>query len=154
MLDHLDESGPRITVDELAMAEDTLGYALPDEYRRFLLRHNGGRPAPEFFPIEGLDKNPYGAMKMFFGIGHAEESCDLLSNADVMAGMLPEGLLPIGCDNSGSLVCLGVYGEYQDRVLFWDYYDDGPPEERLYSIADTFVDFLASFCDEETALGS
>jgi len=37
-------------------------------------------------------------------------------------------------------------------VVFWDYYGDGTPAQPIYPIADTFEDFLASFCDEKTGL--
>jgi ankyrin repeat protein len=40
-----------ITEKALGDTERKLGISLPDEYRRFLRRHNGGVPRPEWFPI-------------------------------------------------------------------------------------------------------
>jgi cell wall assembly regulator SMI1 len=45
------ESGPPLTEERLQGAERRLGVTLPDEYRAFLLRHNGGRPHPSTLSI-------------------------------------------------------------------------------------------------------
>jgi hypothetical protein len=37
--------GPEVSEADLAAFEATLGYPLPDDYRDFLLRYNGGRPS-------------------------------------------------------------------------------------------------------------
>jgi uncharacterized protein (TIGR02996 family) len=45
-------SGPRLTRDALAAAEQHLGVTFPDPYRAFLLNYNGGKPDPFEFQLK------------------------------------------------------------------------------------------------------
>lgn len=45
------ESNPPITDADIQALEQQLNIKFPDDYRRFLLAHNGGRPKPEVFLI-------------------------------------------------------------------------------------------------------
>ena len=48
------ESYPPLKEDDIVAAERQLGISLPADYRNFLLKHNGGYPEPDAFPISGF----------------------------------------------------------------------------------------------------
>ncbi len=61
MIKRMEDTGRPLTERDLADLESELGFKLPQAYRAFLMKYNGGRPEPEAFPIEGMPNNPEGA---------------------------------------------------------------------------------------------
>jgi hypothetical protein len=78
---------------------------LPDDYRAFLLRTNGGRPTPDVIDIEGLAGSPTD-IQVFLTLGGAIESATLDWAADHLWEHLPEAHLPIAYDSLGGLFTL------------------------------------------------
>lgn len=68
---------------------------LPESYREFLLKYNGGRPVPACFPIEGIENNPIGKIQVFPGLGTKIHSSDLDWKLENLGVPRPKGLLPI-----------------------------------------------------------
>lgn len=60
------DSAAPITDLDIKRLERKIKLNLPEAYKAFLMKHNGGRPTPKFFPIEGLPKNPVGQVLDFF----------------------------------------------------------------------------------------
>ncbi len=144
MIQRMDESGRQLSHDDIRWIESRMGIRLPGEYIAFLLRHNGGRPIPNAYPIEGLENNPFGVVRTFFGIDDPIESCNLDWTYDVVRGRIPANLLPIACDDGGDLICLSLFGEDAGAVLFWDRHTEPstPSYANVYKIADSFAEFL------------
>ena len=117
---------------------------MPDDYRDFLFRNNGGRPTPNAFPIEGLPNNPLGVIQCFFGIDDPIESCNITWNHEVHEGRIPPNLLPIACDDGGDLICISMYGDDAGAVLFWDRHQESgrPSYDNVYRIAPSFSEFI------------
>jgi cell wall assembly regulator SMI1 len=46
MLPRITDSGPPLSLDDVEVAERQLRVRFPDDYRSFLLAHNGGSTAP------------------------------------------------------------------------------------------------------------
>jgi hypothetical protein len=144
MVYRFDECGPELCPERIRRLESELGMSLPDEYKTFLLRHNGGRPIPNAFPIEGLANNPFGVIQVFFGVDDPIESCNVDWNYDVHKGRVPSNLLPIATDDGGDLVCLSIFGDDSGAVLFWDRHSEPaePSYENVYRIAASFAGFI------------
>jgi hypothetical protein len=145
MLERMDECARRLSAEDVRAIEAQAGIRLPDEYKTFLLRYNGGRPRPSAFPIQGLVNNPFGVIQVFFGIDDPVESCNLDWNIKTLGRRLPANLFPIACDDGGDIVCLSLSGDDVGSVLFWDCYDepDEPSYVNVYRIAESFPAFLA-----------
>ncbi|GIX05004.1 MAG: hypothetical protein KatS3mg114_0873 [Planctomycetaceae bacterium] len=138
--------GP-LSAERVATFERELGTTLPDEYRVFLLRHNGGVPDRETFDVPGEDggERPF---HCFFALhdGPWDDSTAEGSQgfplqaafADYRVDGGPADVLPIGKDWSGSYVCVGLAGADRGRVLYWDH-----DMEQLVPLADTLAAFLA-----------
>jgi len=150
MLRKVGECARPLTEADINDLERYLGRRLPIAYKQFLLRYNGGRPTPEYFPIHGMPQNDFGAIHLFFGIDRKIESSNIRWNADVMTDRLPSEYLPIACDNSGDLLCLALDGPSAGEVVFWDYYNEqsspNPGYENIYKVARSFEGFLESLC--------
>jgi hypothetical protein len=162
------DSGPPLTEEALATLESKLQARLPAPYRRFLCKHNGGRPEPSYFQRFTLHT--------FYSVGAGAKLNDLLANQRRMRKWLPEEVIPIADDDFGNEICLAIRGKNRGKVYFWDHegapeIDDlealypglilNPPDEEdersnvttwpghpdLSLIADSFAKFLDSFHD-------
>lgn len=149
MLESIEEPARQLTDEDIKKLERKLAVSLPDKYKQFLLRYNGGRPVPDCFPIKGLPNNPYGGIQVFFGIDREIESSNLDEKHEVFEGRLPKELIPIASDGSGDILCLSLGGENEGQVLFWDYYGElNPPTfENLYFVANSFQELLDGLFD-------
>jgi len=149
-------NGPPITEARISAVEHKLGIVLPGGYLAFLMRNNGGIPKPRFFPIRGLDDNPFGGIQLFFGIDETVRSADLEWNYETFSGRIPHNLLPIACDDAGNLICISLNGVDGDMVYLW-YHDDEhtpPTYNNVYFIAESFAAFLESIHFEELVIQS
>src|SRR5262249_6098169 len=104
------DTGPPLTDARIDRLERELGIKLPEGYRSFLRRYNGGRPNPEFFPIQGLENNPFGGIHHFLGIDIPVESSCIDWNYRILKGRIPRELLPIAGDHMGNAICLSLRG--------------------------------------------
>jgi len=131
---------------DIQTLEKRLGVSLPEDYKAFLKKNNGGRPIPKFFPILGFQNNPVGQVQDFFGIDDPVKSCNLDWNYDVMRGRMLGNLFPIACEDGGSLICLSLFGSDKGAVYYWNYYGEAHPPtyDNVYQIAGTFQGFLDS----------
>lgn len=130
------ESFENLEIGLLEEFERELGIRLPDEYRDFLLAHNGGYPDPDVFTL------PAGRREMvdrFLGISPGR-SDDLRRYRIVYGGRLPSELLPVAHDSGGNLICLSILGEHRGMVFFWDHENEAKEGETPSYVN---VDFVA-----------
>lgn len=136
----IDNVGPKIGALDIVPIEVELGAVLPDAYRQFLLRSNGGTPTPDTIDVPGADGSPTD-VQVFFGIGRSVESSDLTWNLALVAERCP-GLraLPIACDSGGNLFCLKFERDAAAKVIYCDL---GDPDCAPYEVAASFDEFVA-----------
>lgn len=153
--------GTPLTEARVTALEAELGFALREDYRSFLLRYNGGRPNPSFFPIRGLDLNPFGGIHYFFGVTRPIASSNVGWMHKTLKGRMPRELLPIAGDGSGNIICLSRAGVNEGTVYYWDHDAEHSPATygNVYFIAESFDAFLDSIhfqdisAEVERALG-
>lgn len=135
----IENDGPKLEGEEIAGIEAELGATLPDSYRHFLLRHNGGAPDPDTVDVPGLHGTPTD-VQVFFGIGRPVESSNLSWNLSLAAEQgLRFRILPIARDSGGGLFCLKVERGVASEVVYWEM---DVAEGKLYPIASTFDEFI------------
>jgi len=129
--DHRDATEVDVSHFEMSIAA-----RLPDDYRDFLLRYNGGYPQPNGF----RDGNE--VLSCFFGLWqkHADLNYELLAHR----GVIPAGMIPIASDPFGNSVLLEVARPHRGRVWFWDHEQSGEPDKAVSLLAETFTEFVAS----------
>jgi hypothetical protein len=148
-----------LTVNDLNAFEGKIGYPLPEEYRNFLLKHNGGRPIkPAYFYYQQRlpdgDIMPSSAqIEMFTGLA-AHSTGGLEWKVENFRDRIPKNLLPIASESTGSAICISLDGEDKGKVYLWDMgfeeeIDEGsePDYYNVFWIADNFNDFLNSLSE-------
>ncbi len=133
------DSGRQLFENDLAELEALVGCKLPADYHAFLLRTNGGRPAPDLIDIEGA---PFEGTDVhsLHGIDTSLEADDIRWNLEVLEGCLENKLLPIANDSFGQLFMLVLNDEHYGHV---NYFDSAEVPPRPYLVANTFDEFLS-----------
>ena len=136
----IENVGPKIEALDIAPIEAELGAVLPDSYRQFLLRNNGGSPTPDTIDVPGAVGSPTD-VQVFFGIGRLADSSNLAWNLALVGERCP-GLhaLPIACDSGGNLFCLKFERDAAAKVIYCDLDD---PDCATYEVAASFDGFVA-----------
>ena len=131
---------------EIIAFESEIGYQLPSDYRQFLKASNGGYIGGRFWFKDGDT-----------GIDHIggfreESHFSLRSSRDCYADRIPNELLWIMDDPFGNAICIGVVGETQGRIYFWDHEAEPDPAswdgsaanaDNVSVLANSFTDFVA-----------
>src|SRR5687767_2580603 len=106
MLKRTEEAGPVISELDVRRFERDAKLVLPEDYRAFLLRHNGGRPVPAGFTLTLGGEAMCWRIHFFFGLNDPVESCPLQWNFDITHETRPPGTLPIADDEGGNMLYL------------------------------------------------
>jgi hypothetical protein len=148
-------SDRRVTVADVEAMEAELGARLPEGYREFLFRYNGGRPEPCGFRIAanaGTGFNERCSVHSFYGIGTGHVYDDIMIARSLSCNDLPGELLAIGNDPGGQMICIGLRGEVRNRVYWWQWGDVNDrhdhPWEYLSLISDSFDKFIEGLEEE------
>lgn len=143
----IEDAGPPLTDERISYFEKELRLSLPDQYRRFLLRSNGGMPAPPGMyavDVEGL-QGGCADVHVFFRIGGSVESSELRWNKETFIERIPDTMLPIAGDSGGSVFCLSLREHDHGAVLFCDLHAvafDYEATPEFYPVAPDFDTFL------------
>jgi hypothetical protein len=139
-------SNPEIDITRIHAFQKAWGINLPPCYQEFLLKHNGGRPVQNIFPITGFT-DPIGGIQVFFGLGTPVKTSDLNWQIKNRVVPFPEGLLEIACTDGDDLVCINTK-EADAPVYFFDHrpsWGNGVWRDTdLYIVSVSFSCFLNS----------
>lgn len=146
-----DPTVPRpLPESELARIERMVGFRLPDDYKAFMIRENGGEPEPSTFRYMN-QAGPYtdGRVRYFYSIHAGKPSLEraiTIYKTPKEHRRMPEEFVPIGADSFGNQICLCVAGPDYGSVWFWDHDNEGPEgapvRDNLHLIGTSFSDFL------------
>jgi cell wall assembly regulator SMI1 len=127
--------------------ESKFNIKLPDEYRRFLLSHNGGNPSPK--KIITQDKKIESMVSTFFPLSDFTED-NLVNEFEglTQARQIPPNFISIAMDPAENRIVLSIYGDDVGKVYYWSW-DEEPKKptcsyKYLRLIANNFDDFLSS----------
>jgi hypothetical protein len=142
---HIDTNGQfgKLAEDLLLEFEATIGTSLPEDYRAFLLKYNGGVPRQNAFSYADA-RGPYtdSVVRIFYGF-HQGHLYRLDRTFGLSRSVIPDELLAIASDPGGNLICLGYKGKDRGKVFFLDTdgASDTDPEwnrRKLHKIANSF----------------
>jgi hypothetical protein len=142
--------------------EAEIGTTLSDDYRRFLLRCNGGKV--DWYQFEGLTPEGQSWTTIVSHVGGLREEPDLSlrfarSCYQDRAFQIPRALLWIMGDPGGNAICLGLTGKYCGRVYFWIHDEQPDPHEwdgevetagNVILLANSFTDFVAGIAPRDS----
>lgn len=137
-----------LTEDSIRSIERKLSCELPDDYRRFLLEHNGGFPVPDCVRFTEAGRQTASDVFCFFAISDKPAWASVEWHLDTYSGRLPKNTVPIARDSCGNLWLLGMRGENPGSVYFWDHgsYDtfDETDLNNWPRVAAGFQEFLGN----------
>jgi hypothetical protein len=147
----MNKTGPDLSEEELAAFETEKSLQLPEGYRNFMLRYNGGQPVPKSFNFPESENGS--SVGVFYRI-KKDGTNSLQFVMQQFEGRMPEDLLPVAGDTFGNQICLGLEGESRGKVFFWDHemepLERGEPDyANTRLLANTFDEFLDSLFDRE-----
>jgi cell wall assembly regulator SMI1 len=155
----LENSGPQLTNDDLDGFEKEYQVSLPQDYRHFMLEHNGGDRA-EFMVFDFIETG-YGDnstdMREFnsIHIGEVQEQNDIRRPLMIVRaeGYAPSYFIPIGNDSGGSPIFLAAGSEDIGCVYIAnDNYEDTETGYFVMSkVADSFTEFIDMLYTDEEA---
>ncbi|WP_024291031.1 SMI1/KNR4 family protein [Lacrimispora indolis] len=117
---------------------------LPDDYKEYLLRNNGGSANDEIVCFNAEKIAEPIALGSLFGVGNAKESLSIETWLNEYRDELLENMLIIGHATGSGLVLL-VNQEDWKGIYFWDNcldYENSTEDECMYFVAKTFIEFL------------
>jgi len=141
----LSDVGPLLTEGQIARVERQLDVKLPDEYRTFLIRTNGGKPCQDTFQIPLHKTLTTGRIVSLFGIGRAIKESNIDWNYKNLIGQLPNYHFPIAVTPEEDMVTLSLGRLDAGRVYYWvraEYNVTG--DNEAYFIAGNFDKFIDS----------
>ncbi len=151
---YANEHGP-LSLSRLNDFETRTRIRLPEDYRQFLLENNGGQPEPAFFWI----KRPVDGSRVhrFYGLFEGKLPPSLYAYAGADRRGVPAGLLPIGDDGVGNLICIGVAAPRYGGVFFLDHdalsWRHPNANGAINRLADSFSSFLLSLMEDPRGAG-
>ncbi len=116
---------------------------LPDEYKSFLLKYNGGMTPKTKFRINKVSSE----VRAFYGLGNADENNHfqkLIDNMNILSDFLSDGMLPIAATVFGDYITLGLSGDDNSGIFFR--YHDRP--KKYIKLTESLVEF-ADKCNSE-----
>lgn len=139
----MEESNPFGPVNpaDIVEFEEENEISLPDDYKNFLLRSNGGRPVFNELPEVGTD------VQWLFGMVEEPDWASLFHALEVYEGRIPAWYMPVGTDSGGNLFIMSLYAENKGVIALW-YHEDEAEEngaeyfDNLAHVADSFGEFL------------
>jgi hypothetical protein len=143
---------PALTEGALQTVEKKYGCQLPDDYRRFLLKENGGFPLLDCVPFTEGGRKTASDVFCYLAVCDEPAWASMEWNFDTFSSRLPKDTLPIARDSCGNLWLLKVGGENSGSVYFWDHgsYDTFDETEldnwpRVAASFQEFQDNLVAF---------
>ncbi|HVW15019.1 MAG TPA: ankyrin repeat domain-containing protein [Mucilaginibacter sp.] len=128
------------SIENIAKLEHDIGHIFPDQYKRFLIKYNGGRVKPDVFRT--VNDEMESIIQFFYGVTN-QKIYDIKSAYERWKQReYPESFLPIAIDGLGNYIILDLSkSENYGHILFWSH---DTPEFRPLEISADFDSFLKS----------
>ena len=132
-----------IKEEEILKFENEIGFALPNDYKEFLICFNGGVPEVKYstFKLNELQENI--GLQVLYGLD-LEENLDLREWYEEYEDDLLDDSLIIGHGLGFGFIIL-VNSPEVSGVYFWDNtfeLENSYEDENVYKISDTFKEFI------------
>ncbi|SFN43125.1 SMI1 / KNR4 family (SUKH-1) [Candidatus Pantoea varia] len=144
------DSKDMVSEQDLVNVEKQLSIKLPDSYRDFLKKYNGGYPQPDGFDFANGEDGS--SVDKFLEISDSKNE-SLIEYFNKYKNRIPKNYAPIAKDPGGNLILIGVNGENAE-IYFWDHeneVDDGdiPGMDNMNLIALNFDEFINNLYEIE-----
>lgn len=123
---------------------------MPDDYKDFLMKYNGGKPQPDSFRFFS-GRDDASSVDRFLSLGK-EKNSNLLKYYNNYKNRIPLGFIPIAHDAGGNLIIMELKSN-GNNIFFGDHeleVDEGeePNMNNVYLINQSFSDFVNNLYEE------
>jgi cell wall assembly regulator SMI1 len=147
----IDPLGPPLNLADLRKFEARNRLKLPQDLIDFLLAHNGvamnswESDRDLAYRIQGHPRQQEGLLQCLYALDKKQPWNDLEQVHRVHKGRLPAALLAIGNDPGDNLICIGLTGERQGRIYWWERGREAarPTFRSVFLVANSLPEFLA-----------
>lgn len=151
----IESSYSSIESSSIKHIEERISGCLPDDYKEFLIAHNGGEPELDIFTFLRDEVPELGIVAAFLGQQEDEDET-ILEYLDCYENRIPKNLLPIAYDPGSNVICLSVSGEDYGSVYFWLHEfetdeDEAPDYSNVFPIKPSFSEFIDSLEEDKDA---
>ncbi len=122
--------------ENIAAFEKKNNITLPEEYKKFLMKYNGGRTPKTKFKINKVSSDVRG----FYGLGNADEYFNfqkLIDNMNILEEFIEDEMLPIATTDFGDYIVISISKE-ENGHIFFKYHDRG---KKYIKLTDTLSEF-------------
>ncbi|SHO55007.1 SMI1/KNR4 family protein [Vibrio quintilis] len=151
----LKNSGNKICQADINEIEALINFELPEAFRGFYLRQNGGVPEPDYFPCTDNYEPVCIAdiLRMKYPY-QTENTIEDIYRQGIKKNFLPGELLPFPTDWGGNFICIDKNGQiYFYATDTW--HEDVDPQFNMANnkrlICHSFDDFVDALVNEEDA---
>jgi len=122
--------------------EEKYTIVMPQEYKKFLMKYNGGQTPKTKFKINQISSD----LRGFFGLGEAEKnfSLNLFFADNDLQEYISDEVIPIAKNSYGDYIFTGV-GKDKNGIIFFKYHDR---LKRYLKVSDNLSSFV-SRCKSE-----
>lgn len=120
---------------KIAEMEKEYEIILPDQYKNFLVRYNGGYTPKTKFRIGSIASDIRG----FYGIGNV----GLSFNAIELREWSKVGLLPVACDSFGNYIVIGLSNSDAGKIYFCNH-ENGNNADYIAESLKVFFNYCKS----------
>jgi cell wall assembly regulator SMI1 len=154
MLETVLSSARQLLESDIERFETKNRIQLPESYRRFLLRHNGGVPKQDAFLLSSHREKEMD-VHFFLGIDNEDEHLQLQwhhdFNLENRTDPIFADLFEIAYDSFGDPICLDLSAGRYGAVIFIDVVPiwKDCTEKDIYVVANSFPEFLEMLYEAE-----
>jgi hypothetical protein len=137
-----------LSEQKLQELELKLGINLPEDYRSFLKKFNGGKPNPAGFWIkQGVDGSE---VHQFYGLHNGPKWLSLNYYIEEQTG-ISKYYLAIGDDGTGNYLCMKLQRHENGSFYFIDHeihnFNEPDSLTGFTKVANSFAEFISSLTD-------
>ncbi|UWE04871.1 SMI1/KNR4 family protein [Laceyella sacchari] len=133
----------KATKEMIQSLEQQIGFSLPEDYKHFLRKYNGGTALVRYSTFYVKELNETIPLDVMYGLG-VERSFDLVMwHHEYRDDLLPNSTIIGDCPGSGKIVL--VTDLVNEGVYYWDYafhFAQSDEDANTFKIADSFRDFV------------
>jgi cell wall assembly regulator SMI1 len=137
MIPRITDSGRPLSLDDLQNAEHRLNVQLPNDYRSFLLAHNGGKPTPAWFR-HGKDPSDVAMITRFFSLEEMEAE-----TRDLRTDFRSDDLIAMGTSSDTDRLVLST-ASAQLGAVFWNSSDEDAAPDDFIRVAASIEQLLTN----------
>lgn len=104
--------------EEIYEFENKYNIKLPQLYKNFLVKYNGGNTPKTSFKINGISSD----IRAFYGYRNADRDYNflLLTERDYLESFIQDNYLPIATDSFGNQIVIGIGKDNEGKIFFFD----------------------------------